>query len=153
MQYHHLLSSRKCKVKNKEVRTRIAILAGKLAIETLNPLTLEAYVSCGLIPQDKNPGLFWLMCGEVLHRIVDKFICLVLKIIYKLQLDLSKRQLDYSPDQKQLSMHVSIVYDACLKMIGLMLWFWLMSEMLSIHWIAKKHCIMSEFSAHRLQLF
>ena len=79
MQYHHLLSSGKYKVKNKEVRTRIAILAGKLATETLNPLTLEAYVSCGLIPQDKNPGLFWLMCGEVLHRIVGKFIGLVLK--------------------------------------------------------------------------
>ena len=48
------------------------------------------------------------------------------KRICKLQLDLSQRQLDYSPDQKQLS----IVYDACLRTIGLMLWFWLMSEML-----------------------
>ena len=46
MQYHHLLSSRKYKVKNKELRTKIAILARKLATETLDPLTLEAYVSC-----------------------------------------------------------------------------------------------------------
>ena len=46
MQYHHLLSSRKYKVENKELRTEIPILARKLATETLDPLTLEAYVSC-----------------------------------------------------------------------------------------------------------
>ena len=46
MQYHHLLSSRKYKVENKELRTKIPILAKKLATETLDPLTLEAYVSC-----------------------------------------------------------------------------------------------------------
>ena len=58
MQYHHLLSSRKYKVKKKAFTTQIAILAGKLATETLDRLTLEANVSCGLIPQDKNPGLY-----------------------------------------------------------------------------------------------
>ena len=46
MQYHHLLSSRKHKIENKEIRTEIAILARKLATETLDPLTLEAYVPC-----------------------------------------------------------------------------------------------------------
>ena len=34
MQYHDLLSSRKYKVENKELRTQIAILATKLATET-----------------------------------------------------------------------------------------------------------------------
>ena len=46
MQYHHLLSSRKHKIENKEIRTEIAILARKLATETLDPLTMEAYVPC-----------------------------------------------------------------------------------------------------------
>ena len=50
MQHHHLLSSHKYKVENKELRTQIAILARKLATETLDPLALEAYVSCRLIP-------------------------------------------------------------------------------------------------------
>ena len=55
MQYHHLLSSHKYKFENKELRTQIAILAKKLAAETLDPLTLESCVSCRLIPLDKNP--------------------------------------------------------------------------------------------------
>ena len=54
MQYHHLLSSHKYKVEYKELRTQIAILAKKLAAETLDSLTLESYVSCRLIPLDKN---------------------------------------------------------------------------------------------------
>ena len=54
MQYHHLLSSHKYKVENRELRTQIAILARKLATETSDLLTLEAYVSCRLIPLDKN---------------------------------------------------------------------------------------------------
>ena len=44
--YHILLSSRNFKAENKELRTQIAILTGKLAIETLDPLTLKAYVPC-----------------------------------------------------------------------------------------------------------
>ena len=72
MQYHHLLSSRKYKIENKELRTQIAILARKLATETLDPLTLEAYVSCWLIPLDKNPGVRLIDVGEVLPRIVGK---------------------------------------------------------------------------------
>ena len=37
IQSHHLLSSRKYKIKNKELRTKIAILARKLVTETLDP--------------------------------------------------------------------------------------------------------------------
>ena len=74
MQHHHLLSSRKYKVENRELRTQIAILARKLATETLDPLTLEAYVSCRLIPLDKNPGVRPIGVGEVLCRIVGKCI-------------------------------------------------------------------------------
>ena len=46
IQYHHLLSSCKHKVENREMRTQIAISAKKLATETLDPLSLEAYVLC-----------------------------------------------------------------------------------------------------------
>ena len=51
----------------------------KLATKTLGPLTLEAYVSCQLIPLDKNPGVRPIGVGEILHRIVGKCIRLVLK--------------------------------------------------------------------------
>ena len=79
MQYHHLLSSRKYKVKNKELRTQTAVLAGKLATEILDLLTFEAYVSCRLIPQDKNPRVRLIVGGKVLCRIVNKCIGWVLK--------------------------------------------------------------------------
>ena len=79
MQHHHLLSSRKYKVENRELRTQIAIMARKLATEILDPLTLEAYVSCRLIPLDKNPGVIPIGVGGVLHRIVGKCIGWVLK--------------------------------------------------------------------------
>ena len=79
MQYRHLLSSRKYKIGNKELRTQIAILARKLATETLDPLTLEAYVSCRLLSVDKNPGARPIGVGEVLRRIVGKCIGWVLK--------------------------------------------------------------------------
>ena len=54
-------------------------MARKLATETLDPLTLEAYVSCRLIPLDKNPGVRPIGVGEVLRRIVGKCIGWVLK--------------------------------------------------------------------------
>ena len=72
MPYHQLLSSRKCKVENKKLRTQITILARKLATETLDSLRLEAYISCRLIPLDKNPGFRPIDVGEVLHSVVDK---------------------------------------------------------------------------------
>ena len=44
LQYHDLLSSRKYKVENKELRTQIAILDRKLATETLDPWKLMYHV-------------------------------------------------------------------------------------------------------------
>ena len=41
MQYHYLLSSCKYKIKRKELRTQMALLA-----ETLYPLAMGAYISC-----------------------------------------------------------------------------------------------------------
>ena len=79
MRYHHLLSSGKYKFENKDLRTQIASLVRQLATETLDPLTLEAYASCRLIPLDKNLGVKPIEVGEVLCRIVGKCIGWVLK--------------------------------------------------------------------------
>ena len=54
-------------------------MARKLATEALDPLTLEAYVSCRLIPLDKNHGVTPIGVGEVLRRIVGECIRWVLK--------------------------------------------------------------------------
>ena len=83
-QYHHLLSSRKYKVENRELRRKIAILARKLATETLDPLILEAYVSYRLISLDKNPGVRPIGVGEFLRGIVGKCIEWVLKEDFQL---------------------------------------------------------------------
>ena len=74
-----MLSSRKYKVENRELRTKIAILATTLSTETLDPLTLEAYVSCRVIPLDKNPDVGSIGVGEVLCEIVGKCIGWMLK--------------------------------------------------------------------------
>ena len=79
MQYNYLLSSHKYKTENKELTTQITIFARKCATETLDPLTLEAYVSCPLIPLDKNPGVRPIGVGEVLRKIVGNCIRWVLK--------------------------------------------------------------------------
>ena len=54
-------------------------MAKKLATDTLDPLTLEACVSCRLIPLDKNLSVRQIDVGEVLPRIADKCIGWVLK--------------------------------------------------------------------------
>ena len=56
-QYRHLLTSKKFKKENKDLREQIACLAKKLASECINPYTIEAFVACRLIPLDKNPGV------------------------------------------------------------------------------------------------
>ena len=54
-------------------------MARKLATETFDPLALQAYVSCRLIPLDKNPGAKPIGVGEALRRIMGKCIGWVLK--------------------------------------------------------------------------
>ncbi|MEM7054121.1 MAG: hypothetical protein AAF446_06185 [Pseudomonadota bacterium] len=78
LQYHHMLSSRKYKVENKELRTQMALLAQKLATEVIDPSTLEAYTAYQLIPLNKNPGIRPIGVGEILRRIIGKCIGLVL---------------------------------------------------------------------------
>ena len=62
--YRHILTSKKFKKENKEC---------------VDPSTLETYVACRLIPQDKNPGVRPIGVGEILKRVVGKCIEWVLK--------------------------------------------------------------------------
>ena len=54
--------------------TTIANLIKKLCVEKDLVNTLETFLSCHLIPLDKNPGLRPIGVGEVLRRIVRKVI-------------------------------------------------------------------------------
>ena len=52
----------------------MAIFARKLATEHLDPAPLEPYISCRLIPLNKNPGVRPIGVGEVIRRIIGKTI-------------------------------------------------------------------------------
>ena len=61
------------------LREEVASFAKKIAVEIVDPVTLEAYTACRLIPLDKSPGSTELQIrpigvGEVLRRIVGKTI-------------------------------------------------------------------------------
>ena len=78
-QYQHILSSRKFKKENKELREQIARLARLLASEIVDPHSVKALVACRLIPLNKNPGVRPVGVGEVIRRITGKCIGWVMK--------------------------------------------------------------------------
>ena len=64
---------------SKQELKELATFARKIATETLDPYTLEAYNACRLITLNKNPGSVELQIrpigvGEVIRRIVGKTI-------------------------------------------------------------------------------
>ena len=59
--------------------THFANVVQKLCTDLVETHTIEAFLSCRLIPLDKNPGLRPIEVGEVLRRIVGKVIVSVLK--------------------------------------------------------------------------
>ena len=73
-QFRRILCSKHFKTEGKDLRDQIAMLSQKIATECLDPSTLEAYVSCRLIPLNKNPGVRPIGVGEVLRRIIGKTI-------------------------------------------------------------------------------
>ena len=77
--YRHILTSKKFKKENKELRDQIANLAKPLATECVDPYTLESFVACRLIPLDKNPGVRPIGVGEILRRTIGKCVGWVLK--------------------------------------------------------------------------
>ena len=56
-QYRHILTSKKYKKENRDLRDEITRLARTLASKILDPNALEALVACRLIPFNKNPGV------------------------------------------------------------------------------------------------
>ena len=77
--YRHILSSRKFKKENKELREQLTRLARLLASEIVDPYTVEALVACRIIPLNKKPGVRPIGVGEVILRIVGKCIGWVVK--------------------------------------------------------------------------
>ena len=76
-QWRRILSSKHFKAEGKELREEIAIFAKKIATEILDPVILEDYTACRLIPLNKAPGepemqIRPIGVGEVLRRIVGK---------------------------------------------------------------------------------
>jgi len=51
-------------------------MARKICSSTINDKdqSLESFLSCGLIPLDKNPGLRPIGIGEVLRRIIGRIV-------------------------------------------------------------------------------
>ena len=49
-------------------------MAKKIANTITDPLSLESYIACRLIPLDKCPGLKPIGIGEILRRIIGKAI-------------------------------------------------------------------------------
>ena len=78
-QFRRILCSKHFKAEGKELREEIALFACKIGTEVVDPETLEAYVSCRLIPLNKDPGIRPIGVGEVLRRIVGKSISWCLK--------------------------------------------------------------------------
>ena len=78
-QYRHILVSKKYKKESKELREQMATLAKHLAINIVDPSSLEALTACRLIPLNKNPGIRPIGVGEVLRRIIGKTLSWLLK--------------------------------------------------------------------------
>ena len=82
--WRHILFSRNYGDARKGLRSSLAMMARTLATEKVNvqpdqPTSLKAFLSCRLIPLDKNPGTRPIGIGEVLRRIVGKAIIFTIK--------------------------------------------------------------------------
>ena len=78
-QWKRILVSKHYKKEGKDLREELAIFAKKIATETVDPASLEAYTACRLLSLNKAPGDQELQIrpigvGEVLKRIVGKTI-------------------------------------------------------------------------------
>ena len=77
--WKRILTSRKFAESSTDLCTTIANMIKKLCIDKDLANTLEAFLSCCLVPLDKNPGLRPIGVGEVLRRIVGKVIVSTLR--------------------------------------------------------------------------
>ena len=77
--WRRILASNSFGTANSDLREAFANVVKKLCTDLIGTQTIEAFLSCGLIPPDKNPGLRPIGVGEVLRRIAKKVIISVLK--------------------------------------------------------------------------
>ena len=77
--WKRILTSRQFAESSTELCTTIANMVKKLCIDEDLANTLEAFLSCRLIPLDKNPGLRLIGVGEMLRRTVGKVIVSTLR--------------------------------------------------------------------------
>ena len=73
-QFRRFVCSKNFAKEGKMLREEIAELARRLASTHYDPLLLDAYTSCRLIPLAKNPGIRPIGISEVLRRIVGKAV-------------------------------------------------------------------------------
>ena len=77
--WKRILTSREFAESSTDLCKTIANMIKKLCIDKDLANTLEAFLSCCLVPLDKNPGLRPIGVGEVLRRIVGKVIVSTLR--------------------------------------------------------------------------
>ena len=82
--WRHILVSKNYGYTGKELRESIVSMARNLATRTLEiqedgSTSIEAYLSCRLIPLDKLPGVLPIGIGEVIRRIIGKTVVATLK--------------------------------------------------------------------------
>ena len=64
---------------NVDLRKVVANFIKKICTEKVSAVSIEAFVTCLLIPLDKNPGSQPIGVGKILRRIIRKVIVSVLK--------------------------------------------------------------------------
>ena len=77
--WHRILASNNFGTSSVDHLKAFANVVQKLCTDLVETHTIGAFLSCRLIPLDKNPGLRPIEVGEVLRRIVGKVIVSVLK--------------------------------------------------------------------------
>ena len=71
-QFRRVLCSKNFNKAGRALREELVTLTKNLATKHYAPILLEAYVSCRLIPLDKDPGIRPIGIGEVIRRIIGK---------------------------------------------------------------------------------
>ena len=74
-----ILCSKNFKTEGKTSREELVMLTRSLLRTSYHPSLLEGYISCRLIPLDKNAGIRRIGVGEVLRRILGKTVTTFLK--------------------------------------------------------------------------
>eukprot|EP00795_Rhopilema_esculentum_P006619 gene6619-biopygen8122 len=77
--WRRILVSKSFGKTGEELKTALAKFTRILCTRDINKGSIEAFVSCRLVPLDKNPGARPIGIGEVLRRIIGKSIIRVIK--------------------------------------------------------------------------